>query len=283
MRIRLAAPVAAAAAVLAVAGCGGSSSGPATPTIGAARTFELTGFAPSGPVRAGRPVHVSFTIRQPSGKTLTRYKRGAGPHTGIHLIFVRSDLGAIVHHHPRVEASGKLDDTVVFPSPGRYRVVVDAYPDLPNLVNFQLFHEVTVSGTAPKTPLPPFRAQQTVGGYRFTMTGARSLRSLRPGFVTVTVADPQGRPATFTPWFGALAHAIFFHAQSLDYFHTHVCSPGASGCASALGGSRVVGRSSSPGKLTVGVLLPEPGTWRLFLQAKVNGKVLTAPYTLRVR
>jgi hypothetical protein len=46
---------------------------------------------------------------------------------------------------------------------------------------------------------------------------------------------------------------------------------------------RVTGRSITPGKLTVGVLVPVAGTWRLFLQCKVDGHILTAPFTLRVR
>ena len=49
-----------------------------------------------------------------------------------------------------------------------------------------------------------------------------------------------------------------------------------------LGGAKVTGSSPTPGKLTVGVLVPAPGTWRLFLQFKVDGKVLTAPFTLEV-
>jgi hypothetical protein len=96
------------------------------------------------------------------------------------------------------------------------------------------------------------------------------------------VTDPHGRPGTFTPWYGALAHAIFFRAGSLDYFHTHVCAPGASGCTSFLGATKVAGSSSTPGKLRVGVLVPVAGTWRLFLQCRVNGHVLTAPFTLEV-
>jgi hypothetical protein len=44
----------------------------------------------------------------------------------------------------------------------------------------------------------------------------------------------------------------------------------------------VTGSSSAPGKLTIGVLLPAPGTWRLFLQMKLGGRVVTAPYTLKV-
>jgi hypothetical protein len=30
------------------------------------------------------------------------------------------------------------------------------------------------------------------------------------------------------------------------------------------------------------VLVPVPGTWRLFLQCRADGRVLTAPFTLRV-
>ena len=94
---------------------------------------------------------------------------------------------------------------------------------------------------------------------------------------------PTGAPATFTPWFGALAHAIFFRAGSLDYFHTHVCSAGMPGCTSVLGTVRVTGTATRPGQLRVGVLLPVPGTWRMFLQTKADGRVLTAPFTLTVR
>jgi hypothetical protein len=31
------------------------------------------------------------------------------------------------------------------------------------------------------------------------------------------------------------------------------------------------------------VLLPVPGTWELFLQMKLGGRIITAPYTLKVR
>jgi hypothetical protein len=121
-----------------------------------------------------------------------------------------------------------------------------------------------------------------VDGYRFTLHGAPHLHAVQASFLTVTVAEPNGKLARFTPWFGALAHAIFFHAGSLDYFHTHVCAPGATACTSLVGGARVFGTSSAPGKLDVGVLVPVAGTWRLFLQCKVDGHILTAPFTLHV-
>ena len=44
----------------------------------------------------------------------------------------------------------------------------------------------------------------------------------------------------------------------------------------------MTGTSTTPGHLRVGVLVPVPGTWRLFLQTQVDGHILTAPFTLKV-
>ena len=274
---------AAIAVLLAVVLAGCSSSSPPQITIGAARTFQLAGFAPSRLV-AQQPVRIPFRIDQPSGAPLTKYRTGSGPHTGVHLIIVRSDLGAIIHQHPKPGASGRFDPMVTFPTPGRYRVVVDVYPQLTGpLRNFQLFRWITVPGPAPHATLPPFRPTVTVDGYRFALSGRPHLRAVQANFLTLHVTRPDGTPATFTPWFGALAHAIFFQVGTLSYFHTHVCSAQTSGCTSILGTTRVTGTQTKPGVLRVGVLLPVGGTWRLFLQCKVDGRILTAPFTLSVR
>jgi hypothetical protein len=265
---------------LVLAGCGSS---PGTLTVGAARTFKLVQFTPAT-FKPGTPQRISFTIEQPSGAPLTSYRTGAGPHTGVHLIIVRSDLGAIVHKHPPIGADGRITEEVTLPTSGRYRVVIDAYPRLSGpLRNFQLFRSITVAGKAVPKPLPPFRPTVTVDGYRFVLNAPPALHAIRAAFLNLSVTRPDGSPAKFTPWFGALAHAIFFRAGSLDYFHTHVCAAGMTGCTSVLGPTRITGSATRPGRLRVGVLLPIPGTWRLFLQCKVDGRVLTAPFTLVVR
>jgi hypothetical protein len=273
-----------AATVAAVSGCGGSSdsSSPALPKIGAARTFDLTEFEP-GAKSSARTFDLSFTITQPSGKPLTSYRRGAGPHTGVHVILVRSDLGAIVHYHPPVGADGKIRERITVPTPGRYRLVVDAYPNLVGpLRNFQLFRWIRVGSESVTRPTPPFRPEVTVDGYHVRVLGRPAVHPLEASFLNVSVVDQHGRPARFTPWYGALAHAIFFRAGTLSYFHTHVCGSGTTGCATTFGPTTVTGSPSGPGRLRVGVLLPLPGTWRLFLQTRVGGHILTAPFTLKV-
>jgi hypothetical protein len=272
----------ACAAALAVSGCS-SSSGPKAPTIQAARQFELTGFRPVRVPHAG-PARLSFAIRQPSGAPLTSYRRGPGPHTGIHLIVVRDDLGVIVHRHPPVAPNGRVAETLDFPSPGPYRVLVDAYPALEGAPrNFQLHEDVNVGGRYRPRALPRFSPVVTDEGYRVTLLAPKRIHPIEATTLTASVIDPSGRPVRFKPWFGALAHAIFFRAGTLDYFHTHVCGPSTPGCTSVLGGTTVVGRPAGPGQLHIGLLLPIAGTWRLFLQFRDRGRVVTAPFTLRVQ
>ncbi len=274
------------AVAAALAGCGSSSAGSVTaPYIPPAKIFSLGGFKPTGTVVPGHQVTVSFTVLLPSGKPLTSYKTGPGPHTGVHLIIVRDDLAYIIHEHPPIGPSGLLRQTVTFPAPGPYKVLVDLYPNIPGgQPNFQLFTNLNVAGAYHPIKLPPFRADLVVDGYHFNMQGHPALHAIQAAFMHVTVTDPQGRPVHFVPWFGALAHAIFFQQGTLAYFHTHICAPDAPNCGSLAGvpSTRISGRSTAPGKLTIGVLLAEPGTWRLFLQMKLAGRIVTAPYTLPV-
>ncbi|MDA0182600.1 hypothetical protein OJ997_19980 [Solirubrobacter phytolaccae] len=284
---RLAAVLVAGAMVV-VAGCGGSGEGGAPagelPAPPPAKTFAIADLEPAGAIGEGDKTEVSFNVRQPSGKPLTGYATGDGPHTGVHVMYVRSDLSEIIHRHPPIAPDGTIDDKVTFKDTGRYRMVVDAYPKPSGaLKNFQLFRWLDVGEKAQDEPLPAFKAEQKVDGFTVRMESAPDLEALNASLIDVTVTDPKGRPAEFTPYYGALAHAIFFREQSLDYFHTHVCAPGTPGCTSTLGGAQVTGQTGAPGRLSVGVLLPVAGTWRLFIQVRANGKLLTAPFTLTVK
>jgi hypothetical protein len=274
------------AAALALAACGSSSDSTVTaPTIAAARVFSLGGFAPSGTVTPGHKVTVTFSIKLPGGKTLTSYKSGSGPHTGVHLIIVRDDLAYIIHQHPPVRPDGIFRQTVTFPAPGPYRVLVDAYPNIPGgQPNFQLFRTIHVAGAYHPIKLPAYKPDLVVDGYHIDMQPHAPVHAIQAEFIDVHVTDPHGARVEFVPWFGALAHAIFFHEGSLDYFHTHICAANAPNCGSLPGvpATRISGHSTAPGKLTIGVLLPVPGTWRLFLQMKLDGRIVTAPYTLNV-
>lgn len=282
---RLARLAAVAALALGVAGCGSSSGGVTAPSIGAASTYGISSFSTDGPVTAGKPFTLSFKIHTPSGQIMTRFRTGPGPHTGVHLILVRKDLATIVHLHPPHLPDGTIKTQVTLPLPGPYLVLVDVYPysQGAQYTNFQLRDNLTAAGGAYKPQkLPPYNPVVHVDGYTYRVVGGvPPLHVSQPALINVRVTTPDGKPAPFTPWFGALGHAIFFRKGSLAYFHTHICSPKLQGCTSLVGRT-IPGATGAPGKLVVGVLMPQAGTWRLFLQSKVHGHVLTAPFTLTV-
>jgi hypothetical protein len=104
--------------VVLLAGCGGGSSQTGGPTIQPAKISRLVDFKPTAPAVVGKPTVVSFVIQQPNGKPLIHFKRGPGPHTGVHLIIVRRDLATIVHKHPPIASDGTIKETVTFTKPG---------------------------------------------------------------------------------------------------------------------------------------------------------------------
>jgi hypothetical protein len=253
-------------------------------TVAPAKVYRLAAFAPAGPVTPGKPTTVTFHIVLPSGKTLTRFRTGAGPHTGIHLIIVRDDLAVIIHRHPKIQPDGTVRQTVVFPEPGRYHVLVDIYPvipETPQFTNFQLTGSATVRGTERPITLPPYHQQVKVGGYTVRFVKTPRISALTPALTTIRITGANGKSPALEPWFGALAHAIFFRKGTLAYFHTHICAPNAPNCGSLAGSAAPTGHGTASGVLHVGILLPQSGTWRLFLQFQVDHRILTAPFTLQ--
>ena len=263
------------------AGCGGGGGSPAPPTIAPAKEYKLDWQSPTSVAEPGTTT-LHFAVRTPDGKILTRFRTGAGPHTGVHLIIVRDDLSTIVHKHPPIPASGRLALPVDLPRAGRYHVLVDVYPATGALRNFQLTHELQVGTGNVKAPLPPYSPVVRAGGLTFRVAKLPGLRLAEPASMIVNVTDAAGKPVTFKPFYGALAHAIFFRQGSLDYFHSHICGNDPA-CTGSFVSPATAGHVTKPGRMELGVLLPATGVWRLFLQVVHGGKLITAPFTLRVR
>ena len=282
--MRLGRPAGLIALGLAAAACGsgGGSGSPAPPTVAPAKEYTLDWQGPKMVAAPGKAT-LRLAVRTPDGKVLTKYRTGAGPHTGVHVIIVRDDLSSIIHKHPPVPASGRLALPVTLPRAGRYHVLVDVYPAADTGPrNFQLTHDLQVGSGGVKAPLPAYKKVVRTGGLTFRVKKLPALRLAEPASMVVDVTDANGKSVKFTPFYGALAHAIFFRDGSLDYFHSHICGSDPA-CAAGFGTPATTGRSTKPGRLELGVLLPATGRWRLFLQVTHRGKLLTAPFTLSVQ
>ena len=202
----------------------------------------------------------------------------------MHVIVVRDDLSSIVHKHPPMPANGQFALPVDLPAAGRYHVLVDIYPAAATggPPNFQLTHDLQVGTGTSRRRCPRTRPVVHTGGLTFRVTKKPSLKVAEPATMVVNVTDAAGKPVKFTPFYGALAHAIFFRDGTLDYFHSHICGNDPA-CSAGFGTLATTGHSTKPGQLELGVLLPATGKWRLFLQVTHGGKLLTAPFTLVVR
>ena len=81
--------------------------------------------------------------------TMTKFRTGSGPHTGVHMIIVRDDLSVIIHRHPPMRPGGRSRRR----SRSRRRArtgscSTSTRPDRRRLqqTNFQLFGPITVKG-----------------------------------------------------------------------------------------------------------------------------------------
>ena len=248
-----------AALALVAAGCGSGGGSPAPPTIAPAKEYKLDWQGPQSVAEPGKTT-LHFAVRTPDGKILTRFRTGAGPHTGVHLIIVRDDLSTIVHKHPPIPASGRLALPVVLPRAGRYHVLVDVYPASGSLRNFQLTHELQV-GTgnvkAAAARVRPGRARR-----RADVPG-RQAAGVAVGGACVDdrERDRRGRQARDV-------QAVLRRARACDLLPRRLARllplahlrqrPGLQRPAS--GRLATTGHSTKPGRLELGVLLPASGT-----------------------
>ena len=186
---------------------------------------------------------MTFDVKLPSGKTLTQYKTGPGPHTGVHLIIVRDDLAYIIHEHPPIPPSGIAAPVGDVPRPRalpRARRRLPRHPrrpaELPAVSQRHRDRRVSPDQAAAVRG-PPGRSTASTS----TCSPTPRIHAIQAAFLHVNVTDAHSKPVHFVPWFGALAHAIFFRQGTLNYFHTHVCAPDAPDCGSL---ARRAGRKS---------------------------------------
>ena len=204
------------------------------------------------------------------GRPLTTYKTGPVPHTGVHLIVVRDDLAYIIHDHPPIPPAVSCARRSRSRRPG---------PTTSSSTSIRTSRAAsrtsscfaTSTSPAPTTRsrCPAFHsADQIVAGYHFDMQAVRSLHAIQAAFLHIDVTDPHGRPVHFIPGSGHWPTPSSSRREPLTT-STPMCARLTLPTAEASSGpTRITGSAPAPGKLTLGVLLPVPGTWRLFVQMR---------------
>jgi hypothetical protein len=196
---------------------------------------------------AGKPLDLSFRIVDAEGRAVRDFDV---EHTKrMHVIVVRRDMTGFQHLHPTRRADGTWTAPVTLAEPGTYRVFADFAVDGDK---YTLADDLAVDGTVRSRPLPAPADEATTDGFCVTRTGS--------GDELAFEVTRAGRPVAVEDYLGAKGHLVALRQGDLAFLHVH---PHAD-------------------ELAFTAEFPTPGTYRLFLQFKVDGRVHTAAFTEEV-
>ncbi|GLY00745.1 hypothetical protein [Actinoplanes sp. NBRC 101535] len=241
-------PVTGAAAGAAVGGLSLSASG-------LTLTPVTTSFA------AGQAQRLEFTIAGPGGAPVTTYS--VVHDKPLHLIVVRRDLTGFQHLHPEMAPDGTWSIDLTLAEPGIYRMVADFTALVGgSQIATTLGTDLTVAGGYAPVTLPDPVRQVATSGHSVGYEGTPVTTAVQPLLMTVT--DAAGRPETVEPYLGAFGHLVVIRQGDLGYVHVHP-------------ETQLV-----DGKVKFWMTAPSPGTYRMFFDFQVAGRVSTAAWTVVV-
>jgi hypothetical protein len=217
---------------------------------------------------AGRTERLRFVVRDPHTGAAVRSFTLLHERL-LHLFIISHDLTYFTHVHPRIEADGTFEEPVTLPRAGAYRLIADFAPDgaAPQLLQKTIvtagYHGSLRAGAAPAVDI----ADKAVDGLRVSVAASEPIAG-REQLVTFTVADAlTGKEVTdLEPFLGAPGHLLIVGSDLLTAAHSHP----------------VVELSGAAGpEVVFQVLFPRAGVYRMWVQFQRQGRVVTAPFTVR--
>jgi hypothetical protein len=231
----------------------------------------------------------------------------------MHLFLLRAPgYDAFAHLHP-VPARADGSDTFRVALPrlpaGAYRL----YADITEESGFAETVTTTVSLPAPPEPLAPFDSQRpTVAadpddsirlgppvGWRppaeslvsplgggLTMTWlrplSRPLTAGRDASLRFAVRSPDGRAVLLEPYMGMLAHAVVCREDGQVFVHLHPHGTTSMAGMAGMAPQAVPPAGGRNGEVSFPYELPAPGRYRIWVQVKAGGQILTGVFDVDV-
>ncbi len=213
----------------------------------------------------------------------------------MHLFLVREPgLDAFAHLHPVPAGEGQERFRSALPPlpPGRYRL----YADVVHESGFPqtLVNTVDIPAGVAGGPLDPddswSLAAARSGGSPLEDGGEmRWLPDNGSGDLRFEVKGPDGRPVSLEPYMGMLAHAVVMREDGAVFVHLHPV--GSVSMASQEAFERQLGQPvmnmdhagpGAPGVVSIPYEFPQPGRYRVWLQVKSGGRVLTGAFATTI-
>jgi hypothetical protein len=262
-----------------------------------AKTNQLT-ITPSKNLAAGKPQVLTVQVRSAGGKAIEQFD--IAHEKLMHLIIVRNDLSYFTHLHAESISKGKLQVTANLPVDGQYIAFADYVPKgAQQQVSTQT---LKVGGdkdkaTPSNTPLTPDATlSKSVGDLKVSLL--LDPKMIKPGqevAVTLDIKDAAGKPITdLQPYLGAMGHLVIIKQSPVltadNYLHAHPKEMSGMSNMSETHGEPSSGAmnstqskdTSTPGQVTFETAFPEAGVSKLWGQFQLNGKVITADFTIAI-
>lgn len=207
----------------------------------------------------GTPQPFSYEIRTLDGRVVTAFEETHGKLS--HLIVVRRDLTHFQHLHPELSQDGAWSQDISFSSAGVYRAFVDVRIDgHPTTLGTDLF----VPGDFQVGSRPASTRVAESDGYEVTLT-PETVPTGDEVSLEFTVHNEAGQRAELHEYLEAMGHLVALREGDLGYLHVHPEET-----APESGVIRFRGE------------FPTAGRYRLFLQAKPEGTLITTPFDLQL-
>ncbi|WP_224268533.1 FixH family protein [Haloprofundus salinisoli] len=205
----------------------------------------------------------TFRIVDDDGAVVTDFEEAHGERS--HLVVVGRDLTRFQHLHPELKSDGtwRVDDFAL-PDPGVYRAFVDiVVGGQPTTLGFDLF--ASGPGTETVAERPDSSRRATADGYDVELLTdeVAARESSRLTFEVRRDGDPVSK---LEEYLGALGHLVALREGDLAYLHVHPeeTEPGG-------------------GRVAFHARFPTPGRYRLFLQTRPEGELVTTAFDVRIR
>lgn len=241
----------------------------------AVATTAITLTAPLKPV-PGRPLPVTFAVQQ----QLVKDRPPLLPEhllelhgAQMHAFIVDQHMTDYHHLHPQpTETPGEYACTFTPKTDGQYRCWVNMVPLESGREEFPSFDLTKPDGY----PIVPKDAQHNTrfaaaGGLHVTLSLSEEPAAMSLVPCSFLITDTDGRPLhDLEPYLGAFAHIVGFHDDFSTVLHLHPHG--------------AVPKDADRGGPVIDFTLraPLPGYYKLFLQLKHKGEVITLPFGITV-
>jgi hypothetical protein len=200
----------------------------------------------------------------------------------FHLFVVSQDLTYFAHIHPEQQADGSFTIETMVPKAGSYIIYCDVFPvgGMPQVVHRSLITAGFAGDLfSSQAHLKPDKVLTSVlAGVRFELTldPAEPIAGRQATMKYHLTDEKTGEPVKdLQPYLGAWGHTLILSEDAIDYIHSHPTEtiPDDVDRTKIHGGADVSFQS----------FFPRPGNYRVWSQFQRQGKLITVPFTIKVR